>query len=284
MPIWLYQVHPLITAMSLIVFIETLSLVGLLLTRRIVLPRLNYNERINEAVSGTVQAIGVFYGITVGLIAVGVWNTNSLSSDLVSKEAASIGALYRDTASYPSPLREELRKDLREYTVLIINEAWPGQKMGVMVTRGTAIIDDFQARLFAYQPADEGQKALHTEALQAYNTVIENRHLRIDAVNNGLSGTMWAVIWIGAVISIGVAYFFLAKAGLTLASIHPSATPIWPPTGLALAAIPDVVLQFVLIGIFRPPDERLQTLLKHAAPERRRRETGERAGGGGSGA
>ena len=208
MPIWLYQVHPLITAMSLIVFIETLSLVGLLLTRRIVLPRLNYNERINEAVSGTVQAIGVFYGITVGLIAVGVWNTNSLSSDLVSKEAAAIGALYRDTASYPSPLREELRKDLREYTVLIINEAWPGQKKGVMVTRGTAIMDDFQARLFAFQPADEGQKALHTEALQAYNTVIENRHLRIDAVNNGLSGTMWAVIWIGAVISIGVAYFF----------------------------------------------------------------------------
>ena len=36
---------------------------------------------------------------------------------------------------------------------------------------------------------------------------------------------------------IGVAYFVLAKVGLTLASIHPSATPIWPPTGLALAAV-----------------------------------------------
>ena len=208
MPIWLYQVHPLITAISLIVFIETLSLVGLLLTRRIVLPRLNYNERVNDAVSGTVQAIGVFYGITVGLIAVGVWNTYSSSSDLVSKEAASLGALYRDTASYPSPLREELRKGLREYTVFIINEAWPEQKRGVMVTRGTAIMDDFQARLFAFQPADNAQQALHNEALQAYNTVIENRHLRIDAVNKRLSGTMWAVIWIVAVISIGVAYFF----------------------------------------------------------------------------
>ena len=37
--------------------------------------------------------------------------------------------------------------------------------------------------------------------------------------------------------AIGVAYLVLAKAGLTLASINPSATPIWPPTGLALAAI-----------------------------------------------
>ncbi len=34
-----------------------------------------------------------------------------------------------------------------------------------------------------------------------------------------------------------VAYIALAFVGLQLASIHPSATPIWPPTGLAIAAI-----------------------------------------------
>ena len=33
------------------------------------------------------------------------------------------------------------------------------------------------------------------------------------------------------------AYFVLAKLGLRLASINPSASPIWPPTGLALAAV-----------------------------------------------
>jgi PAS domain S-box-containing protein len=34
---------------------------------------------------------------------------------------------------------------------------------------------------------------------------------------------------------IAVLYFALAKASLAFASIHPSATPVWPPTGLALA-------------------------------------------------
>jgi signal transduction histidine kinase/CheY-like chemotaxis protein len=38
-------------------------------------------------------------------------------------------------------------------------------------------------------------------------------------------------------IGIGIAYFICAKIGLALASVHPSATPIWPPTGLALAAV-----------------------------------------------
>ena len=38
-------------------------------------------------------------------------------------------------------------------------------------------------------------------------------------------------------VAIGAIYFVLAKIGLVLASIHASATPIWPPTGLALAAV-----------------------------------------------
>jgi signal transduction histidine kinase/CheY-like chemotaxis protein len=41
----------------------------------------------------------------------------------------------------------------------------------------------------------------------------------------------------GGFVAIGVIYFALAKGGLALASIHPSATPIWPPTGVALAAV-----------------------------------------------
>ena len=40
-----------------------------------------------------------------------------------------------------------------------------------------------------------------------------------------------------ALILVGLAYFTLAYLGLRLASINPSATPIWPPTGLAIAAI-----------------------------------------------
>ncbi len=36
---------------------------------------------------------------------------------------------------------------------------------------------------------------------------------------------------------VGIAYFLLAKGGLALASIHPSATPIWPATGFALAVV-----------------------------------------------
>jgi hypothetical protein len=213
MPIWLYDVPPLNAALIMVVFIETISLLGLLLARRFVLPKLHYSEGVNDAISGTVQAIGVFYGITVGLIAVGVWNTNSNASELVSKEASSISALYRDISGYPAPLRDELRADMRRYTVFVIEQAWPAQQkgQGQALDGGTRILDDFQARLYTFEPSTAGQAALHTETLRAYNHLLEVRRLRIDAVGSGLSPVMWAVIWLGAIISIGVAYFFMIE-------------------------------------------------------------------------
>ncbi|MEH2475517.1 signal transduction histidine kinase/CheY-like chemotaxis protein [Nitrobacteraceae bacterium AZCC 2161] len=45
------------------------------------------------------------------------------------------------------------------------------------------------------------------------------------------------ISYAGGLVAIGAIYFALAKGGLALASIHPSATPIWPPTGVALAAV-----------------------------------------------
>src|SRR6266436_9232514 len=36
---------------------------------------------------------------------------------------------------------------------------------------------------------------------------------------------------------VAIIYLAVAKLSLALASVHPSATPIWPPTGYALAAV-----------------------------------------------
>jgi hypothetical protein len=210
MPIWLYEVSPRTAAFIMVLFIECIALVGLLLVRQLLIPKLRYHEGTHEAVSGTVQAIGVFYGITVGLIAVAVWNTNSNASELVSKEAASIASLYRDVSGYPSPIREELRSKLRAYTEFVINEAWPAQRegRGQNISAGVEILNDFQTALFSFEPKSNSQAALHNETLRAFNQLVEYRRLRIDAVSSGLSTVMWVVIWVGAIISIGVAYFY----------------------------------------------------------------------------
>jgi PAS domain S-box-containing protein len=52
-----------------------------------------------------------------------------------------------------------------------------------------------------------------------------------------LSATRGVAAYLLQITGIGVIYFLLAKGGLQLASVNPSATPIWAPTGVALAAV-----------------------------------------------
>ena len=61
-------------------------------------------------------------------------------------------------------------------------------------------------------------------------------------------------VWHAALLlGVSVTYLACAKAGLLLASIDPSATPIWPPTGFALSAVLLLgyrIFPAVLLGAF----------------------------------
>jgi integral membrane sensor domain MASE1 len=84
---------------------------------------------------------------------------------------------------------------------------------------------------------------------------VKSEVLYRDAATEGLVST-WrrATEFFG----IAVAYFALAKLGLSLASINPSASPIWPPTGFAIAAV-------ILTGYRAGPAIFLAALLANAS-------------------
>src|SRR5208282_6449930 len=63
------------------------------------------------------------------------------------------------------------------------------------------------------------------------------RHRKRVATRESATGWRAQSRYLGTLLGVALAYFALAKLGLRLASINPSASPIWPPTGLALAAM-----------------------------------------------
>ncbi|HYU89276.1 MAG TPA: MASE1 domain-containing protein, partial [Gemmatimonadales bacterium] len=46
-----------------------------------------------------------------------------------------------------------------------------------------------------------------------------------------------ALRWLARALALAAAYFVVAKIGLRYATIGPSISPVWPPTGLAVAAL-----------------------------------------------
>ncbi len=97
---------------------------GLLLIRRRVLPRLRVEGGDSEFSGAMLQSVMVFYGLAVALIAVSVWQTYSDISKIVSEEATSLAALYRDVSSYPESSARNCR------TNFAITPGTPSRKHG----------------------------------------------------------------------------------------------------------------------------------------------------------
>ncbi|MEO5713705.1 MAG: hypothetical protein ABIT37_09480 [Luteolibacter sp.] len=184
------------------------SLIGLVVVRRCVLPRLIVKDSDGEFSGAMLQAVMVFYGLAVALISVSVWESYGDVSKTISQEATAIAALYRDVSTYPEPVRAGLQMDLRDYTHQIIHEAWPQQRRGEIPGGGVLLVDRFQKHLASFEPVTEGQKLLHAEALRAYNIMIQARRMRLDSVGTRLPGILWFVIISGAFISLCSSFFF----------------------------------------------------------------------------
>jgi hypothetical protein len=205
---WIFDVPLVIMGPLMVVVLVAFSIFGLRYVRARVLPKLRVTHSDSHFVGTMVHSVMVFYGLVLALVAVNVFETYSESARVVSGEASAIAMLYRDACSYPEPARSELKTALRNYTEYVIREAWPLQRAGRVPAGGVAKMDSVQARLAAFEPVTDGQRALHAEAWRAYNHVIETRRTRLDQVTTGLPGIMWMVVLLGAVISLTASFFF----------------------------------------------------------------------------
>jgi len=205
---FVFDLPLLIVGAGIVATLCIFAVVGLIVVRRLVLPRLTVHAADSEFTGAMLQSVMVFYGLAVALIAVSVWQTYSDVSKVVSEEATAIAALYRDVSGYPDSVRPTLQNELRDYIQDIIHEAWPVQQQRQVPKGGVALMNTFQGTLFSFEPTTESQKLLHAETLSAYTHMIQARNLRLDAVHTGLPGVMWAVIILGAFIGLSASFFF----------------------------------------------------------------------------
>jgi hypothetical protein len=119
---------PLIASGLVIVGVFCLFAIGgLLLVRRLVLPRLHIHHEDGHFSGTMVHSVMVFYGLALALIAVNVFETYADVSKIVSQEATASAMLYQDVSGYPEPVRSQLQKELRDYVFSVIHEDWPLQ-------------------------------------------------------------------------------------------------------------------------------------------------------------
>ena len=209
---WVYDLpNWLFGAMSVGVFVA-IGIGGLFLTRGWVRQLHVVDHSHNDIVGFYLAAVTVFYGITLGLFAVGTWTAYSDAQSKVDHEAAALASLYRDVSGYPEPVRARLQNDLRSYTRAVIDGGWPLQREGIILNNASPVLHDIEQHMMSYEPLTERDKIITAEAFRAYNDLTESRQARHNSVFYGMPAPLWTLLIVGALICIAVTWCFHTKS------------------------------------------------------------------------
>lgn len=200
---WFHELSSTELAVTVGVVTLVIAITGLALTARHVRASSLHKHLDNGAIAGLLAALIGIYAIAAGLTAVAVWGNTGDAAANVGREAAAINVLFHDLGGYPQPLRDQSRRALVAYTEYVIKQEWPLHQKGQAPSSTIKMIDDGQRALFDYEPATEGQKIIHAQALAAYNKVLETRRLRLQSVfDTALPGELWIIVILLGVIAI----------------------------------------------------------------------------------
>ncbi len=205
---WVYDLPNWQFAFLCIAFFVIFALTGLFFLKKFIQKTI-IQQAHNDVVSFFMAGMNAIYGITLGLIAVGAWENFDELDTNVSKEAASVAALYQDTQAMPKEVGDSLRASIKEYVRYNIEDAWPVQRTGVLPHGGTKRLTKVQALLSKFEPKSKNQEITLAEAYRQYNNIIELRRVRLQNVTNGLPAAIWYVILFGGILNIVITWFFI---------------------------------------------------------------------------
>jgi hypothetical protein len=205
--LWIYDLPNWASFLLIVGSTLAVGLIGLFGLRDWV-SRLHEVQNHNEVVSYFLASAVLFYGVMVGLIAVGVWQQFSSTDEKVALEASSLAAVYRDVSAYPEPVRTRLRADLRTYTLDVIYQSWPLQRRRIIPTHTNEDLWRIQGDLTAFKPPTYAAGIIQAESLTAFNRLVELRRMRLHDVESGLPSAVWVVVALGAVITLALGWFF----------------------------------------------------------------------------
>jgi hypothetical protein len=199
---WIYDQSTWAMALLFSAAFAVFGIAGLMVFRRTTYNWFHRSESTNELVGFAMSSFALLYGLLLGLLAVAAYGSYTSTGDGVTREAASLSALYRDVSGLPEPKRSELQAILRSYTREVIDVSWPRQQQGIVPTGAGKIMTGFAAQLQAFQPATMGEQALFSEALSQMNTLLALRSMRLASVNAGIPDILWGVVLVGALINM----------------------------------------------------------------------------------
>lgn len=169
----------------------------------------------NDAIVLTHAFAGMLYAIALGLMVVNVQSGYSEVKLVVMQEANAVEDLYIDAHGLAGTEKTHIQGLSTLYLSAVIGE-WPN----MAETKDSDLpshkfVEELTIAVLKYEPSSDKDLAIYTEILSELNNMMDLRRERLHLGREGVSAVTWFVIAVGALITIGMTWFYRTNSAAT---------------------------------------------------------------------
>jgi hypothetical protein len=211
METWLLlNIPTLLLGIGIVTVCVGIALGGLVLIRRSV--ELSDLEAHHEVAGFILAVVGVVYAVLLAFVVVIAWQQFEDSRDYTDREATLVVALYRD-ADVLRDLGPDVRPAIRNYVRLVVDDEWQMMARDHRQSLATdRALRDVWTGYRGLEPRTKSDEGFYDEAINTLHEATELRRQRIAASGRELPISLWGVLIVGGIISVGFTYFFGVKS------------------------------------------------------------------------
>jgi hypothetical protein len=162
----------------------------------------------NDVVGPSVEVLGTTYAVILAFMLSGVWTNFRSAESNTEREANSLVNLYRITRALPERDCARIQQLVREYASVIVDEEWPAMRRGTISPKSHDIVEQIWKTLAQIQPQTPAQQLSLDHSLAEMSTFTQFRRVRQLQSRSHLPPMLWAVLIVGAIVTVGSACLF----------------------------------------------------------------------------
>jgi hypothetical protein len=180
-------------------------LLAVWLVRRIVpATKEGFHAEISAPMVGVVAAL---FGLLLAFVIVIAYQ-NFLDADAnVSREADSLSSIVRDSAAFPDPGGENVRRAVGTYVRAVVNDEWPQMHDGNDSALARTGLEGIYAAFRTVQPKSPQATTFYDDAVRQLNAALAARRDRLRTAGGGLPRDIALLIVFSTLMTVGYAVF-----------------------------------------------------------------------------
>jgi hypothetical protein len=187
-----------------------LSLLGHVIVRRTI--HYSHLEKHNDVVGFVLAIMGVVYAVLLAFVVVIAWEQFNTAERIAQDEVSAAFNLYELVATFKTPLRDDLRREILHYADLMQTDEWPAMQTGGESSAARNSAERISNLTVAMIEADAGHHAtVESAVMDQARAFIDARQARLEQNVEGIPSSLWTGLILGAVVTIAFTYLFGVK-------------------------------------------------------------------------